>query len=287
MSNPILLLQKVILSPGDLSGLEDLRSSAREVLDALEKEGLEDLFDGNGMASVDPDWLSRVYDALADGESEPEGTGVFHAHAEEDASIGLAFAQVLLPGLPPALHPDRWLTHAMPLPPKHVSVLREAADVRAADGFPEQLLVKGVTPLVVFNAIEAISTIVARAARLGVLPPRKALSLDCVEGYLQAGPNPIRAETVVGEISAMTDRGPDVSRGLCHWLIGASWCVPTLFERVQVRRIRVGIELLPGPRTIPDLWRDARFVRVTAAGQRESHPHDVVITKESPNYFQE
>ena len=42
-----------------------------------------------------------------------------------------------------------------------------------------------------------------------------------------------------------------------------------------------------GARTIRDLWRTARFVRVTAAGQRESHPHDVVITKESPNYFQE
>ena len=42
-----------------------------------------------------------------------------------------------------------------------------------------------------------------------------------------------------------------------------------------------------GARTITELWRTARFVRVTAAGQRESHPHDVVITKESPNYFQE
>ena len=30
--------------------------------------------------------------------------------------------------------------------------------------------------------------------------------------------------------------------------------------------------------------KQARFVRVTAAGQRESHPHDVAITKESPNY---
>ena len=42
-----------------------------------------------------------------------------------------------------------------------------------------------------------------------------------------------------------------------------------------------------GAATIPDLWRTARFVRITAAGQRESHPHDVTITKESPNYFQE
>jgi IMP dehydrogenase len=30
--------------------------------------------------------------------------------------------------------------------------------------------------------------------------------------------------------------------------------------------------------------KEARFVRVTAAGMRESHPHDVAITKEAPNY---
>ena len=42
-----------------------------------------------------------------------------------------------------------------------------------------------------------------------------------------------------------------------------------------------------GAGTIPAFWDTARFCRVTAAGQRESHPHDVTITKESPNYFQE
>jgi len=37
----------------------------------------------------------------------------------------------------------------------------------------------------------------------------------------------------------------------------------------------------------PDLEsfrRDTRFVQITAAGMRESHPHDVVITREAPNY---
>jgi IMP dehydrogenase len=28
-----------------------------------------------------------------------------------------------------------------------------------------------------------------------------------------------------------------------------------------------------------------RFIRITAAGLRESHPHDVAITKEAPNYW--
>lgn len=39
-----------------------------------------------------------------------------------------------------------------------------------------------------------------------------------------------------------------------------------------------------GSQTIPDLWEKAQFVRITSAGVRESHPHDVTITKESSNY---
>jgi IMP dehydrogenase len=42
-----------------------------------------------------------------------------------------------------------------------------------------------------------------------------------------------------------------------------------------------------GSPDIPTFWQRARFVRVTAAGQAESHPHDVTITKESPNYGRE
>ena len=38
-----------------------------------------------------------------------------------------------------------------------------------------------------------------------------------------------------------------------------------------------------GAATVEEL-KQARFVRVTAAGVRESHPHDVAITKEAPNY---
>lgn len=39
-----------------------------------------------------------------------------------------------------------------------------------------------------------------------------------------------------------------------------------------------------GCRTIKELREKARFVRITAAGLRESHVHDVIITKEAPNY---
>jgi IMP dehydrogenase len=39
-----------------------------------------------------------------------------------------------------------------------------------------------------------------------------------------------------------------------------------------------------GTPTIAELQQRATFVRVTGAGMRESHPHDVTITQEAPNY---
>ena len=39
-----------------------------------------------------------------------------------------------------------------------------------------------------------------------------------------------------------------------------------------------------GAADIAALKRDAQFVQITAAGLRESHPHDVIVTKEAPNY---
>jgi IMP dehydrogenase len=40
-----------------------------------------------------------------------------------------------------------------------------------------------------------------------------------------------------------------------------------------------------GCKTIPELIKKARFVRITQAGLKESHVHDVIITKEAPNYW--
>ncbi|MGC2237330.1 MAG: IMP dehydrogenase [Pyrinomonadaceae bacterium] len=39
-----------------------------------------------------------------------------------------------------------------------------------------------------------------------------------------------------------------------------------------------------GCKTIKELQENAKFVRITSAGLRESHVHDVIITKEAPNY---
>ena len=47
--------------------------------------------------------------------------------------------------------------------------------------------------------------------------------------------------------------------------------------------LRAGMGYCGAP-TIPDLQRDVQLIRITQAGFRESHVHDVTITKEAPNY---
>ena len=39
-----------------------------------------------------------------------------------------------------------------------------------------------------------------------------------------------------------------------------------------------------GVGTIAEMKERTQFVRITGAGMRESHPHDVQITREAPNY---
>ena len=39
-----------------------------------------------------------------------------------------------------------------------------------------------------------------------------------------------------------------------------------------------------GARTVPELQDRGRFIRITSASLKESHPHDIQITAEAPNY---
>lgn len=55
----------------------------------------------------------------------------------------------------------------------------------------------------------------------------------------------------------------------------------TVYQLVGGLRSGMG---LCGARNLEELRRETSFIRITAAGLRESHPHDVVITKEAPNY---
>jgi IMP dehydrogenase len=100
----------------------------------------------------------------------------------------------------------------------------------------------------------------------------------------------------MGSLGAMVDGGKEryrqgdvptdklVPEGIEGMVPAKGALSPFVYQLVGGVRAGMGYS---GARTIPELWEKARFVRVTAAGMKESHPHDVTITKESPNYFQE
>ena len=55
----------------------------------------------------------------------------------------------------------------------------------------------------------------------------------------------------------------------------------TIFQLIGGLRSGMGY---CGAADIPSLQKNARFIRISSAGLRESHPHDIFITKEAPNY---
>ncbi len=58
--------------------------------------------------------------------------------------------------------------------------------------------------------------------------------------------------------------------------------VDTVYQFIGGLRAAMGY---CGAKNIEELKNKAQFVKISSAGLRESHPHDVIITKESPNYI--
>ena len=60
----------------------------------------------------------------------------------------------------------------------------------------------------------------------------------------------------------------------------------TLYARRWERVLLLTTGFTPRWQQVPaELKERGRFIRITGAGLRESHPHDITITKEAPNYW--
>jgi IMP dehydrogenase len=95
---------------------------------------------------------------------------------------------------------------------------------------------------------------------MGSLPAMKAGSKD---RYFQHGQEKLVPEGIEGRVPY---KGP---------------LAETIFQLIGGLRAGMGY---CGTPTIEDLKQKGRFIKITQAGLNESHPHDVTITKEAPNY---
>jgi IMP dehydrogenase len=122
-------------------------------------------------------------------------------------------------------------------------------------------------------------------------------------GNLMAGTEESPGETVIyqgrsykeyrgmGSLGAMADGSKDryfqenaeklVPEGIEGRVPFKGSVADTVFQLIGGLRAGMGY---CGVRNIDELMHKTRFIRVSPAGLRESHPHDVNITKESPNY---
>jgi len=82
------------------------------------------------------------------------------------------------------------------------------------------------------------------------------------------------------------ERGPDklVPEGVEGRVPYKGFLGPFVYQLVGGLKAGMGY---CGTRTIAELRRDARFIRVSPASVRESHPHDIAITQEATNYSTE
>jgi IMP dehydrogenase len=160
----------------------------------------------------------------------------------------------------------------------------------AADGVEEQI------PIIADGGIKQSGDIVKAIA---------AGASSCMMGSMLAGTDESPGESILlegrrfktirgmGSLSAMEEGSADryfqeersgrklVPEGIEGRVPYKGPAADTVFQLVGGLRSGMGY---CGVSDITELRRDAELVRITPGGLRESHPHDVVITREAPNY---
>jgi IMP dehydrogenase len=81
-----------------------------------------------------------------------------------------------------------------------------------------------------------------------------------------------------GDVESETKLVPEGIEGRVPYRGALSYSIQQL-----IGGMKAGMGYL-GARSIPELQQKAKFIRITSSGLKESHVHDVIITKEAPNY---
>ncbi len=80
------------------------------------------------------------------------------------------------------------------------------------------------------------------------------------------------------DVESETKLVPEGIEGRVPYRGAISYCIHQLLGG-----LKAGMGYM-GARNIQEMQEKARFVRITSSGLKESHVHDVIITKEAPNY---
>lgn len=177
--------------------------------------------------------------------------------------------------------------------------------VVAGVGFPQLSAVMEVANAIKGSGVPVIADGGIRYT--GDIPKAIAAGADCVMlGSLLAGTNESPGETIIyegrkfksyrgmGSVEAMKqgskdryfqDVEDDIKKLVPEGIVGRVPYKGELYESIHqfVGGLRAGMGYC-GAGSIEQLKENAQFVKITSSGISESHPHNVTITKEAPNY---
>ncbi|MBD0823931.1 IMP dehydrogenase [Aestuariibaculum marinum] len=177
--------------------------------------------------------------------------------------------------------------------------------VVAGVGFPQFSAVLEVAAAIKGSGVPVIADGGIRYT--GDIPKAIAAGADCVMlGSLLAGTKESPGETIIyegrkfksyrgmGSVEAMKegskdryfqDVEDDIKKLVPEGIVGRVPYKGDLYESIHqfIGGLRAGMGYC-GAKDIETLKEKGQFVKITASGINESHPHDVAITKESPNY---
>ncbi len=177
--------------------------------------------------------------------------------------------------------------------------------VVAGVGFPQFSAVLEVAAAIKGSGVPVIADGGIRYT--GDIPKAIAAGADCVMlGSLLAGTKESPGETIIyegrkfksyrgmGSVEAMKqgskdryfqDVEDDIKKLVPEGIVGRVPYKGDLYESIHqfVGGLRAGMGYC-GAKDIDTLKESAKFVKITSSGIHESHPHNVTITKESPNY---
>ncbi|MFK2820742.1 IMP dehydrogenase [Flavobacteriaceae sp. LMIT009] len=177
--------------------------------------------------------------------------------------------------------------------------------VVAGVGFPQLSAVMEVASAIKGSGVPVIADGGIRYT--GDIPKAVAAGADCVMlGSLLAGTNESPGETIIyegrkfksyrgmGSVEAMKhgskdryfqDVEDDIKKLVPEGIVGRVPYKGELYESIHqfVGGLRAGMGYC-GAGDIETLKENAQFVKITSSGISESHPHNVTITKEAPNY---
>ena len=177
--------------------------------------------------------------------------------------------------------------------------------VVAGVGFPQFSAVLEVAAAIKGSGVPVIADGGIRYT--GDIPKAIAAGADCVMlGSLLAGTKESPGETIIyegrkfksyrgmGSVEAMKqgskdryfqDVEDDIKKLVPEGIVGRVPYKGDLYESIHqfIGGLRAGMGYC-GAKDVATLQESAKFVKITASGINESHPHNVTITKESPNY---